>query len=58
MDNSDNLETNTDERKIINFKLPYLGEQSIVLKSKIKRLCESFCKNVNMQIAYQSLQLG
>ena len=58
IDNSDEPETSVTDRRIIYFKLPYLGQQSIVLKSKINRLCERFCKNVDVRIAFQSLKIG
>ena len=48
----------TTERKVIYFKLPYLGQQSIALKSKIKKLCKKFCENTDVQLAFQAFKLS
>ena len=51
------MESSDQSRKVLYFKLPYLGQQSIVLKAKIKNLCEKFCKNVDVRLAFQSFKL-
>ena len=48
----------TTERKVVYFKLPYLGQQSIALKSKIKKLCKKFCENTDVQLAFQAFKLS
>ena len=40
------------------FKLPFLGQVSIQTKNKIKSICEKYCKDVNIKIAFQSFKIG
>ena len=58
--NINQLEPNEsiNERKVVYFKLPYLGQQSVALKSKIKKLCKKFCANTDIQLAFQAFKLS
>jgi predicted GIY-YIG superfamily endonuclease len=51
-------DSDNNERKVVYFKLPYLGQQSVALKSKIKRLSKKFCENIDVQLVFQSLKLS
>ena len=46
-----------DERNIRYFKLPYLGNLSLTCQRKIEKICQKFCKNVDVRIVFQTCKL-
>ena len=60
--NIDNSDKNPDDKppdKIKHFfKLPYVGEMSNNIKHKLKIICERYCKDIEVNIAFQSYKIG
>ena len=52
-----NNDVNSDKIKQY-FKLPFIGEQSIVTKNKIKKLCKNFCKKLDITISFTSCKIN
>jgi len=40
------------------FKLPFIGETSIVTKNKIRKLCQTFCKKLDITISFTSCKIN
>ena len=51
------VDIENDSSKTIYFKLPYLGKNSILLKSKLKKLCEKFKITSKIKLAFQSFKI-
>ena len=54
----DENDPSTDKGKVSYFKLPYIGNFSNSCKIKLKKICEKYCKNVDLRIAFQSSKLS
>ena len=50
--------SNTTKKKVVYYKLPYIGHFSQTTKRKLKSLCEKFCKSTEIKIAYSPLKIG
>ena len=53
----DNTE-NSEKSDVVYFMLPYLGQNSISLKSKITRICEKYKIKLNVKLSFQSFKLS
>ena len=49
---------NNSSENISYFKLPYIGEYSSEITSKISKICEEFCKNTKIKISYSTTKVG
>ena len=47
-----------DDKTKMYFKLPFIGESSIITKNKIRKLCKSFCKKLDVTISFTSCKLS
>ena len=48
----------SEKRKPLHYSLPYIGHFSHVTKKKLKHICERFCKDIDISIAFSSLKLS
>ena len=44
--------------KKIYFKLPYIGTFSNATKIKFNQICDKYCKNINIVVAFSPLKIG
>ena len=58
--NSETLNSDTGNVNVITnyFKLPYTGYFSSIVKKRIKRLVNIYCRNLNVQIVFSSFKIG
>ena len=49
---------NTTNNNKIYFKLPYIGNFSNITKIKLKGICDKYCKNTNIVVAFSLLKIG
>ena len=45
-------------KKKLNYSLPYIGHFSHVTKKKLRHICERFCKDIDIKIAFSPLKLS
>ena len=50
--------TTSEKQKTLNFSLPYTGHFSYVTKKKLRHICEGFCKDIDIKIAFSPLKLS
>ena len=50
--------TTSEKQKTLHYSLPYIGHFSHVTKNKLKHICESFCKGIDISIAFSPLKLS
>ena len=50
--------TTSEKQKTLHYSLPYIGHFSHVTKKKLKHICERFCKDVDISIAFSPLKLN
>ena len=50
--------TTFEKQKTIHFSLPYIGHFSHVTNKKLRHICERFCKNIDINIAFSPLKLS
>ena len=43
-------------KKKLNYSLPYIGHFSHVTKKKLRHICERFCKDIDIKIAFSPLK--
>ena len=55
---NDNDENGVEKKNASYFKLPYIGKFSNICKIKIKKICQKYCADVDVRIAFQSSKLG
>ena len=49
--------TTSEKQKTLHYSLPYIGHFSHVTKKKLKHICERFCKDIDISIAFSLLKL-
>ena len=54
----DKVKQTEEESNISYFKLPYIGDFSNNCKLKLNKICQKYCKKVNVRIAFQSSKLS
>ena len=42
----------------LHYSLPYIGHSSHVTKKKLRHICERFCKDTDIKIAFSPLKLS
>ena len=50
--------TTSEKQKTLYYKLPYIGHFSHVTIKKLRHICERFCKDINIKIAFSPLKLS
>ena len=50
--------TTSEKQKTLHYSLPYTGHFSHVTKKKLRHICERFCKNIDINIAFLPLKLS
>ena len=50
--------TTSGKQKTLHYSLPYIGHFSHVTKKKLKHICERFCKDIDISIAFSPLKLS
>ena len=50
--------TTSEKQKTLHYSLPYIGHFSHVTKKKLKHICESFCKDIDISMAFSPLKLS
>ena len=50
--------TTSEKQKTLHYSLPYIGHFSHVTKKKLRHICERFCKDIDIKIAFSSLKLS
>ena len=48
--------TTSEKQKTLHYRLPYIGNFSHVTRKKLIHICERFCKDINIKIAFSSLK--
>ena len=51
-------ENTINNNKKVYFKLAYIGAFSNATKIKLNQLCDKYCKNTNIVVAFSSLKIG
>ena len=54
---TENIGTTSKKRKSLHYILQYIGHFSYVTKKKLRHLCERFCKDIDINIAFSPLKL-
>ena len=52
------VEQNKEDKKIDYYKLPYLGDVSKYTQKRIRELCKSFCKTLEITRSFNTCKLG
>ena len=42
----------------MHYSLPYIGHFSLVTRKKVRHICERFCKDINIKIAFSPLKFS
>ena len=50
--------TTSEKQKTLHYSLPYIGHFSHVTKKKLRHICERFCKDIDIKIAFSPLKLS
>ena len=50
--------TTSKKQKTLHYSLPYIGHFSHVTKKKLRHICERFCKDIDIKIAFLPLKLS
>ena len=50
--------TTSQKEKILHYSLRYIGHFSHVTKKKLRHICERFCKDIDIKIAFSPLKLS
>ena len=50
--------TTSERQKTLHYSLPYIGHFTHVTKKKWKHICERFCKDIDINIAFSSLKVS
>ena len=50
--------TEIENKRITYMKLPYIGKSSKFAQNKIKRLCETFCKETYVTLVFPSTEIA
>ena len=50
--------TTSEKQKTLHYSLPYIGHFSHVTRKKLRHICERFCKDINIKIAFSPLKLS
>ena len=50
--------TTSKKQKTLHYSLPYIGHFSHVTKKKLRHICERFCKDIDIKIAFSPLKLS
>ena len=50
--------TTSEKPKTLHHSLPYVGHFSYVTKKKLRHICERFCKDIDLKIAFSPLKLS
>ena len=50
--------TTSEKQKTLHYTLPYIGHSSHVTKKKLRHICELFCKEIDIKIAFSTLKLS
>ena len=53
-----NNENTFNNNKKVCFKLPYIGTFSNATKIKLKQICDKYCKNTNILVAFSPLKIA
>ena len=56
--NKGHEENKPDKAKLCYFTLPYIGKLSSAFKTQFKKVCQKYCKEVNVSLAFQSCKLS
>ena len=48
--------TASKKQKTLHYSLPYIAHFSQVIKNKLRHICERFCKDIDIKIAFSSLR--
>ena len=51
-------ENTINNNKKVYFKLPYIGTFPNANKIKLKKICDKYCKNTNLAVAFSPLKIG
>ena len=51
-------ENTVNNNKKVYFKLPYIGNFSNATKIKLNQICDKYCKNTNIVVAFPPLKIG
>ena len=51
-------DTTSEKQKTLHYSLPYIGHFSHVTKKKLRHICERFCKDIDIKIAFSPLKLS
>ena len=50
--------TTSEKQKTLHYSLPYIGHFSHVTEKKLRHICERFCKDIDVKIAFSPLKLS
>ena len=48
----------SEKQKTLHYSLPYIGHFSHVTKKKLRHICERFCKDIDIKIAFSPLNVS